>query len=269
MEQSDTLGAPQDATTEVLRLTRRVRRLEETLAGVESIRDSNRKLLDRLMQDLDAERTRSRDLLLNVLPESIVERLDAGETLIADGHERVAVVMSDFVSFTEIAGRLPPADLVRELNALFSAFDAACAAHGVEKIKTIGDAYMAAAGLDDAPADPCAPVASLALDMLDAVAATHGAWRMRVGIHVGPVVAGVIGSRKFAFDLWGDSVNVASRLEATSLPGRIQVSEAVATALGSEFVLEPRGPVELKGKGAMPTWFLLGRRAGAPGTGGI
>jgi len=265
---ADIPATPLDATTEVLRLTRRVHRLEETLAGVESIRDSNRKLMDRLMQDLDAERTRSRDLLLNVLPASIVERLDSGETLIADRHERVAVVMSDFVSFTEIAGRLPPAELVQELNALFSAFDAACTAHGVEKIKTIGDAYMAAAGLDDTSIDPCAATASLALDMLDAVSATQGTWRMRVGIHVGPVVAGVIGSRKFAFDIWGDSVNVASRLEQTSLPGRIQVSEAIARALDSTFVLEARGPIELKGKGLTPTWFLLGR-AGAPGTAGL
>ena len=111
---------PEDPARQIQRLSRRVQRLEETLQGVESIRDSNRKLLDRLMKDLDAERTRSRDLLLNVLPASIVERLDSGETLIADRHERVAVVLSDFVSFTEIAGRLAPADLVHELNLLLS-----------------------------------------------------------------------------------------------------------------------------------------------------
>ena len=261
---------PEDPARQIQRLSRRVQRLEETLQGVESIRDSNRKLLDRLMKDLDAERTRSRDLLLNVLPASIVERLDSGETLIADRHERVAVVLSDFVSFTEIAGRLAPAALVHELNLLFTAFDTACEAHGVEKIKTIGDAYMAAAGLEPSEADPCVAAAGLALDMLEAVAATQGAWRIRIGIHVGPLVAGVIGSRKFAFDIWGDSVNVASRLEQTALPGRIQVSQAMADALGAEFVLESRGSVELKGKGPVETWFLLGRAAPLvePGLGG-
>jgi class 3 adenylate cyclase len=243
----------------VLRLERRVRRLEEMLSQVESIRDTNGRLLDRLMKDLDAERTRSRDLLLNVLPASIVARLDAGETLIADRHEHVAVVMSDFVSFTEIAGRLSPAELVSELNSLFSAFDAACESNGVEKIKTIGDAYMAAAGLDDTDIEPCAAAAALALDMLEAVGATRGDWRIRIGLHVGPLVAGVIGSRKFAYDLWGDCVNVASRLEQTSQPGRIQVSEPVARALGSGFALESRGSVELKGKGSVETWWLVGR----------
>ncbi|HXR26567.1 MAG TPA: adenylate/guanylate cyclase domain-containing protein, partial [Candidatus Baltobacteraceae bacterium] len=129
---------------EVLRLSRRIRRLEETLAQVESIRDTNMRLQDRLMADLAAERARSRELLLNVLPEDIVARLDAGETRIADRHERVAVLFSDLVGFTGIAARLAPAELVEELDRLFSAFDAACAAHGMEKIKTIGDAYMAA-----------------------------------------------------------------------------------------------------------------------------
>ena len=132
---------------EVLRLSRRIRRLEETLGQVESIRDTNMRLLDRLMADLAAERARSRELLLNVLPEGIVARLDAGETRIADRHERVAVLFSDLVGFTGIAARLAPTELVAELDELFSAFDAACAAQGVEKIKTICDAYMAAAGL--------------------------------------------------------------------------------------------------------------------------
>ena len=243
---------------EVLRLSRRIRRLEETLSQVESIRDTNMRLQDRLMADLAAERARSRDLLLNVLPEDIVARLDAGETRIADRHERVAVLFSDLVGFTGIAARLAPAELVERLDHLFSTFDAACAEHGVEKIKTIGDAYMAAAGLRPDEADPCAAAAAVGLAMLRAVEATGGAWRMRVGIHVGPVVAGVIGRHKFAYDLWGDSVNVASRLEATAEPGRIHVSAEVADALRGRYRLEPRGTVELKGKGPTETFYLLG-----------
>lgn len=242
---------------EVLRLSRRIRRLEETLGQVESIRDTNMRLLDRLMADLAAERARSRELLLNVLPEGIVARLDAGETHIADRHDRVAVLFSDLVGFTGIAARLAPAELVAELDQLFSAFDAACAAQGMEKIKTIGDAYMAAAGLEPGEADPCAASAAVALEMLRAVKARHGAWGIRIGIHVGPVVAGVIGQRKFAYDLWGDSVNVASRLEATAEPGRIHVSTEVADALRGRYRFEPRGPVELKGKGSVQTFYLL------------
>jgi len=242
---------------EVLRLSRRVRRLEETLEQVESIRDTNMRLQDRLMDDLAAERARSRELLLNVLPEDIVARLDAGETRIADRHERVAVLFSDLVGFTGIAASLPPAELVDRLDRLFSTFDAACAEHGLEKIKTIGDAYMAAAGLRPGDPDPCAAAAAVALAMVRAVEATCGAWRMRVGIHVGPVVAGVIGRHKFAYDLWGDSVNVASRLEATAEPGRIHVSSEVAAALDGRYRLEPRGRVDLKGKGPTETFYLL------------
>src|SRR4051812_39877692 len=168
------------------------------LSQVESIRDTNARLLDRLMTDLDTERQRSRDLLLNVLPESIVARLDAGETLIADSHERVAILFSDFVSFTERSSRLSAGEVVNQLNALFQAFDAACVFRGVEKIKTIGDAYMAAAGLDDSAGhDPLVATAELALDMLAAVETTEGRWQIRIGIHAGPVAAGVIGTRKF------------------------------------------------------------------------
>ncbi len=253
-----------DAARENLRLARRVKRLEETLEQVELIRDVNARLLSRLMDDLDAERLRSRELLLNVLPEPIVARLDAGETHIADRHESVAVLMTDLVSFTPSAAELTAAELVSELNDLFSRFDESCAARGVEKIKTIGDAYMAVAGLDGVDQgnnrESAAAAANLALDMFDALQTAGSRWEMRVGIHVGPVVAGVIGTHKFAYDVWGDTVNVASRLETTSLPGRIHVSEPVAVALADRFVLEERGMVELKGKGPMPTWFLVGRR---------
>jgi class 3 adenylate cyclase len=249
-----------DPSKEIIRLTRRVRRLEETLAQVELIRDTNARLLDRLMQELAAERAKSRDLLFNVLPPQIVDRLEAGETVIADRYDRVAVLLSDFVGFTEISGRLAPADLVSQLNELFTAFDDACARHGVEKIETIGDAYMAAAGFlgED---NPSAAIVRLALEMLDTVRATKGAWHIRIGVHVGPVVAGVIGTRKYAYHLWGDTVNVSSRLETTSLPDHIHVSKPVADAIRDEYVVDARGMIALKGKGQTPTWFVRSRLA--------
>lgn len=243
------------------RIARRVGQLELTLRQVEQIRDTNARLLDRLMRDLEIERARSHDLLLNVLPQTIIDRLNAGERLIADRYDDVAVVFSDLVGFTEISARLPVATLVSTLNGLFSAFDAACTALGVEKIKTIGDAYMAAAGLPGTRDDHVHAAAELALAMREAVAQAGAPWQVRIGLNNGPVVAGVIGTSKFVYDLWGDAVNVASRLETTSPPGRIQVSEAAAAVLRDAFELEPRGAIELKGKGATEAYFLLGRKA--------
>jgi adenylate cyclase len=242
------------------RLVRRVGRVEATLREVELIRDTNARLLDRIRDELEIERRRSHDLLLNVLPQAIIDRLGAGEGLIADRHEDVAVIFSDFVGFTEVSSRLPVATVVSALNAMFSAFDASCEALGVEKIKTIGDAYMAAAGLPGSRGDHVGAAADLALAMRAAVATAGEPWEVRIGIHRGPVVAGVIGTSKFVYDLWGDAVNVASQLETTAPPGRIQVSGAVASGLGGAFELEPRGPIELKGKGSTEAFFLLGRR---------
>jgi class 3 adenylate cyclase len=254
---------------ESVRLARRVGQLETTLREVELARDANTRLLDRIMAELDVERGRSRELLLNILPQSIIDRLNGGERLIADRFDDVAVVFSDFVGFTEISARLPVATVVSSLNEMFSGFDAACAALGVEKIKTIGDAYLAAAGLPrSAPESESGSTAShihaaadLALAMLSVVKAAGPPWRIRIGIHNGPVVAGVIGTNKFVYDLWGDAVNVASRLEASSEPGRIQVSASIAAATTAAFVVEPRGQVNLKGKGSTETFFLCDRRA--------
>jgi class 3 adenylate cyclase len=245
------------------RLARRVRRLEETLVQLEEIRDANAHVLDRLVADLEAERQRSRDLLLNVLPESIVERLTGGETEIADGHDRVAVLFSDFVGFTGIASALEPRELVAHLNAFFTDFDAAAQRHDVEKIKTIGDAYLAVAGLTASDRDPVASIADLALDILAIVGRAGPPWAVRVGLHVGPAVAGVIGTHKFAYDVWGDTVNVASRLESTSEAARIHVSDEVAQALASRYDFAPRGRVELKGKGSPETFYLTGRHSTA------
>ena len=271
----DPAASPEALAKANARLERRLARLESNLEQLEAMRDTNAGVLDRLIRDLEAERARSRELLLNVLPEAIVVRLAAGETRIADRHESVAVVFSDFVGFTEVSSQLRPAVLVDELNALFSAFDDACERFGVEKIKTIGDAYLAAAGLD-APAaggpaptggtrsDPAAHVAAaadLSLAMRDAVAAADSRWQIRIGLHAGPVVAGVLGTKKFAYDIWGDTVNVASRLETAAQPGTILVSDEVVSALGASFDLRAVGRVDLKGKGAVAGHHLLGRRS--------
>ena len=254
---------PEDLARQNARLTRRIGQLENILSTAEALRDTNARLLDRVMGDLDRERARADELIRNILPEPIIERLNAGETVIADRYEDVVVVFSDLVDFTRISAALPVATVVSSLNAMFSAFDAACARFGVEKIKTIGDAYMAAAGLpgtSDFPAEACA---DLALAMRDAVAAAGPPWQVRIGVHRGPVVAGVIGTSKYVYDLWGDAVNTASRLETTAPPGSIQVSSSVAAALGDAFRLEARGEVDLKGKGATSTFLLEGRAATA------
>lgn len=248
-------------------LDRRLRRLEADIRQMEEFQDSNATLLSGLLRDLEIERAKSQRLLLNILPQRIIDRLAAGETLIADRHDDVAVLFSDFVGFTEISAALEPSVLVDELNELFTGFDAICAETGVDKIKTVGDAYMAVGGLDgDAPAGE-AGIAETALRMCD-FTATHAhaqaQWRIRIGIHAGPIVAGVVGSSKFAYDVWGDTVNMASRLETTSEPGRIHVSASLARRLEGAFVLERRGLTDLKGKGASETYWLVSRRE-APG----
>ena len=245
-------------------MARRVSQLESTLEQVEQIRDTNARLLDRLMGELDAERARSHALLLNVLPQPIIDRLNSGEQLIADRYDDVAVVFSDFVGFTEISARLPVTTLVSSLNELFSAFDRACATFGVEKIKTIGDAYMAAAGLPGSSSDHVGAAADLALAMRAAVADAGPPWQVRIGLHSGPVVAGVIGTSKFVYDLWGDAVNVASRLETTALPGRIQVSAASPPLSATTSSSRNEARSSSRGRARRRPYFLLGRNVPRP-----
>jgi len=244
------------------RLTRRLQRLEANVERLEEFQDSNSTLLSRLLVELENERATSARLLLNVLPQRIIDRLGAGEALIADRHEAVSVLFSDVVGFTQLSARLPPAVLIDKLNRLFSGFDEICEQTGVEKIKTHGDAYLVIGGLDGST-DHAAAVAEAALQMIEQVEERAGAGtdlRIRIGLHGGPAVAGVIGTTKFAYDVWGDTVNVAARLEATSEPNRIHVSGTLAAELEDRYRLTPRGSVELKGKGLVATSFLLGRR---------
>jgi adenylate cyclase len=252
--------SPDELERENRRLQRRLQRLEDNVRRLEEFQDSNSTLLSRLLRELEEERAKSQRLLLNILPQRIIDRLAAGETLIADRHPAVSVLFSDFVGFTRISSRLPPADLIEDLNGLFTAFDGICDATGVEKIKTVGDAYLVIGGLAG-EADHGAAIAETALRMVEHVAAHPGAtgWRIRVGLHEGPVVAGVIGTTKFAYDVWGDTVNVAARLETASEPNRIHVSGTFAAALEGRFRFEPRGELELKGKGLVATCFLNGR----------
>lgn len=253
----------QETDKEKLRLARKLRRLEDNVRTMEEIQDSNSKLLSHLMLELEQERAKSHRLLLNVLPQQIIDRMQEGETVIADRFDSVTVLFSDFVRFTEISTDLAAPVLVEDLNNLFSEFDDLCQEHRVEKIKTIGDAYLAVGGLPGTREDHTAAIAETAIEMADftmKVDRRSADWKIRIGIHTGPAVAGVIGTRKFVYDVWGDTVNVASRLQDTSQPNRIQVSEAVASLLRDDFELESRGQVELKGKGATETYFLLGRR---------
>jgi len=220
------------------------------------LRDREKKFV----ADLEQEKERSETLLLNILPQSIVNRIRNGETAIADRIADATILFCDVVGFTTLSQDLTADRTIDFLSKIFSAFDRLSADTGVEKIKTIGDAYMVAAGVPEAQADHAARIAALAPRMLDAVAAvadtTGLGLQARIGIHSGPIIAGVIGTHKFVYDVWGDTVNTASRMESHSLPGRIQLSAATRAALGDGFELEPRGLIEVKGKGLMETYFL-------------
>ncbi len=253
---------PEELEKENRRLTRRLQRLEGNVRRLEQFQDSNSTLLSRLLSELEEERAKSQRLLLNVLPQRIVNRLEAGEALIADRHESVSVLFADFVDFTGISARLSPTVLVDELNELFAGFDAICEQTGVEKIKTAGDAYLVIGGLGG-EADHEAATAETALQMVELLEGrdrSEARWQIRIGLHAGPVVAGVIGTTKFAYDVWGDTVNVAARLEAASEPNSIHVSGTLASRLEERFLMAPRDVVELKGKGLVETCLLVGRR---------
>jgi adenylate cyclase len=218
----------------------------------------------RYRERIELEREKYESLLRNVLPGQIVTRLNNGEVVIADRVEEATILFADLVGFTRVASRVAPAVLVNHLNRIFSEFDALCRTWEIEKIKTIGDAYMAAAGLLEIRPGQTAAMAEFALAMLAALeqinATVEVPFRIRIGIHTGPVIAGVIGVNKFIYDVWGDTVNLASRLEAHGLPDRIHVSEATRRALGSAYVCKPRGLIDIRGMGKIRTAFLTGRK---------
>ena len=207
--------------------------------------------------------SRKRVTGFNILPAPIAERLKTDRTRIAERFERATVLFADIVNFTVLSTAIPPARLVEMLDDIFSGFDALAEKHGIEKIKTIGDAYMAAAGIPEPCADHVQRVADMALEMQELMRIEYGVrypgLMLRIGMHSGPAVAGVIGARKFAYDLWGDTVNTASRMESHGRAGRIHVSTEVRDLLLSTHTFEERRSIEVKVKGAMETFFLVGR----------
>lgn len=210
------------------------------------------------------EQQESERLLLNILPKAIAERLKQGDINIADGFAEVTILFADIVGFTEISSRVSPQKLVALLNKIFSAFDELSEQHGLEKIKTIGDNYMVASGLPKPHPNHAEAIAEMALDMQKKMAKFSlecgETLNIRIGINTGPVVAGVIGTKKFIYDLWGDAVNTASRMESQGIPGKIQVSAVTYHLLQDRYLFEERGIIQVKGKGEMTTYLLMGRK---------
>ena len=212
----------------------------------------------RYLRLIEAEEARSHELVLNILPAHIVDRLKAGETQIADHVDDVSILFADLVGFTGFSAEQSAADVVSILDSLIGTFDELARLHGIEKIKTIGDGYHAAGGLGAAPdGNHLTACVQLGVDMVHAVNALDIGLALRVGVNVGPVIAGVIGAHKFTFDIWSDDVNIAKRLESHGVPGRVQVTEAVRDRLADRFSFEERGTVDLKNRGPMVTFLVV------------
>ena len=216
----------------------------------------------KMESELRKERNKTENLLLNLLPEPIAERLKEEPGVIADKFEKATILFADLVNFTQISTTMPATKLVYLLNEIFSSFDELTEKHGLEKIKTIGDAYMVAGGIPIVRPDHAEASAEMALDMLVAIdelnVKLEASFDLRIGINSGPVVAGVIGTKKFIYDLWGNAVNTASRMESHGVPGRIQVSFYTYELLRDKYEFEERGLIDIKGQGEMRTYFLTG-----------
>ena len=224
--------------------------------------DRERLYLDRL----ESEKEKYERLLLNILPRQIVGRLNDGETMIADRFDEVSILFADLVGFTKLSSRTSPGKVLEYLNGLFSEFDSLAGKFGVEKIKMMGDAYMVVAGVPESRADHAEAIADMGLAMLDVLVRVNTRFDdtcdMRVGIHSGPVVAGIIGTHRFVYDVWGDAVNVASRLESYGVANRVQISEDTAKLLAASFEVEWRDSISLKGWGRVEAYFLNCRKTG-------
>ena len=215
-------------------------------------------------EQLNEERSHSERLLNNILPAIIAERLRKGESMIAETFPEVTILFADIVGFTELSARLGPREIVNMLNDVFGRFDKLVVEHKLEKIKTIGDCYMVVGGIPERDPLHCQKVADFSIDALrafDEYAADFSQpLSIRIGMHTGTVVAGVVGTQKFSYDLWGDVVNIASRYESTGKPNKIHVSDSVRFRLADDFEFEEAGEVDLKGKGRVKSWFLIGRK---------
>ncbi|MGB7444818.1 MAG: adenylate/guanylate cyclase domain-containing protein [Coleofasciculaceae cyanobacterium] len=213
---------------------------------------------------LRQEQAKSEELLLNILPQPIAERLKQKQSCIADGFKEVTILFADIVGFTQLSARVSPEKLVNLLNEIFSTFDELTERHNLEKIKTIGDAYMVASGLPNPCANHAEAIAEMALDMQEEVTKFSSKYgedlKIRIGINTGPVVAGVIGTKKFIYDLWGDAVNIASRMESHGVAGGIQVSADTYKLLKDDYLFQERGVISIKGKGEMSTYLLISHK---------
>jgi class 3 adenylate cyclase len=218
--------------------------------------------LQQLLGDLQLEQEKSEQLLLNILPQAIAQQLKQGHTAIAEHFADVTVLFADIVEFTSYASNLPASDIVVVLNQIFSCFDQLVERYGLEKIKTIGDAYMVVGGLPNPREDHAEAVARMAIEMVSCIGrftrADGKPFQLRIGLHTGPVEAGVIGTKKFTYDLWGDTVNLASRMETLGMAGKIQLTAATYERLRHRFRFEERGVVPVKGKDAIATYWLVG-----------
>ncbi|HNJ64510.1 MAG TPA: ammonium transporter [Turneriella sp.] len=260
-------NVPVEPFTEVGQIAERY---NEVLARVRSTLADNERAKSELVdayRKVQHEQARAEQLLLNILPPKVADQLKDSNDIIANSFPEVSVLFADIVDFTRLAHKFRPETIVGILNRVFSVFDELVEKYGLEKIKTIGDAYMVVGGLPNPMANHAEAVANFALESMAQLKRfklkTGDELTMRVGINTGPVVAGVIGKKKFIYDIWGDAVNLASRMEANGLPGTIQISEHTAARLGGRFVLEERGEIDVKGRGRVKAFFLKGRRAPA------
>lgn len=220
------------------------------------------------LEQLEIEQEKSERLLLNVLPKPIADRLKCEPGTIADSFDNVTVLFADIAGFTKLSSRISATELVKLLNEIFSSFDWLAMQHGLEKIKTIGDAYMVVGGLPNPRKDHAEAIAEMAIDMQQAIVRFNEKYNdtlnIRIGINTGSVVAGVIGTKKFIYDLWGDTVNIASRMESHGIIGGIQVTESTYQHLRDKYWLEKRGLIEVKGKGEMVAYLLKGKISDQP-----
>jgi class 3 adenylate cyclase len=215
------------------------------------------------LTEIQREREKSEHLLLNILPAAVAERLKQTEGIIADNVEDVSVMFADIVDFVPLSTSMPAVEVVKMLNAVFSTFDVLVEQYGLEKIKTSGDSYMVVGGLPIPRSGQLEAMADMALDVVAGTSKFSRndgkPFQLRLGIHCGPVVAGVIGTKKFAYDLWGETVNIASRMESQGVPNAIQVTQDVYERLRDSYLFQPRGEITIKGKGHMKTYLLTGR----------
>jgi class 3 adenylate cyclase len=257
-------SAPSDLERDNRSLRKKLSRNEKKMHSLEILQEQNTNLLRALMADLEAERAESERLLLNILPEPIAQRLKTEPGVIADRFDAASVMFADIVGFTPLSEMLTAEEMVEWLNEVYSAFDEFVQARGVEKIRTIGDGYMVAAGVPFRRDDHAGALTRLALDFAEyfkALPPVRGhVPNFRIGINSGSMVGGVIGTHKFQYDLWGDVVNTAARMESHGVPGRIQITAETHDLIKNQFVCEARGPIDIKGKGKLETWFVVDER---------